>query len=89
MIGYANYVDKQRKDDPELDSDSPSEPVTFEQGPGGLPLLPAEAKGIRGSETAKGAQEVIRAYFSRHYRKVCTLKILMPLTFLGRTCHRL
>jgi hypothetical protein len=68
MIGYANYVDKQRKE--EADPESPSEPVNFEHGPGGLPLLPAvEVKGVRGMEISKHAQEIIRAYFLRHYRE--------------------
>lgn len=70
MIGYANYVDKQRKEEAEGDATSISEPVTFEKGPGGLPLLPLEVKGVRGSETAKHAQEIIRAYFLRHYRNI-------------------
>lgn len=70
MIGYANYVDKQRKEEAEGEGSTLSEPVTFEKGPGGLPLLPVEVKGVRGSEIAKHAQEVIRAYFLRHYRNV-------------------
>ena len=49
MIGYANYVDKQRKEEPAMDSDDAPEPVIFEKGPGGLPLLPMEVKGLRGS----------------------------------------
>ena len=70
MIGYANYVDKQRKEDVEGDTSTIPEPVTFEKGSGGLPLLPLEVKGVRGSEIAKHAQEIIRAYFLRHYRNV-------------------
>ena len=34
-----------------------------------LPLLPKELKGVRGGEVAKHATEVIRSYFTRHYRK--------------------
>jgi hypothetical protein len=70
MIGYANYVDRQRKEEVEDDVPHISEPVNFENGPGGLPLLPAEVKGVRGSETTKHAQEIIRSYFLRHYRKL-------------------
>jgi hypothetical protein len=67
MIGYANYVHEQRNEDPE--SSQPAAPINFDSGPGSLPLLPPENKGIRGSEVAKHAQEIIRAYFLRHYRK--------------------
>ena len=66
MIGYANYVDQQRKETISPD-DAPSA-VNFENGPGNLPLLPPEAKGVRGTEIAKNAQEIIRSYFLRHYR---------------------
>jgi hypothetical protein len=69
MIGYANYVDQQRKDGASLDSEPV--PVNFERGPGNLPLLPPEVKGVRGMEIAKNAQEIIRAYFLKHYRKIC------------------
>jgi hypothetical protein len=62
MIGYANYVDKQRKEDSE-ENGSHTEPIHFDKGPGGLPLLPLEVKGVRGMEVAKHAQEIIRAYF--------------------------
>jgi hypothetical protein len=62
MIGYANYVDKQRKEEAEEDP-TISPPINFENRPGGLPLLPLEFKGVRGSEIAKHAQEIIRAYF--------------------------
>ena len=37
-----------------------------------LPLLPKELKGVRGGEVAKHATEVIRSYFTRHYRKSVT-----------------
>ena len=69
MIGYANYVDKQRKDESDEGASSTPEPINFEKGPGGLPLLPSEVKGVRGMEVAKNAKEIIRAYFLRHYRK--------------------
>jgi hypothetical protein len=67
MIGYANYVHEQRNDTSE--PSQPTAPINFDSGPGSLPLLPAENKGVRGSEVAKHAQEVIRAYFLRHYRE--------------------
>src|SRR5258705_298941 len=70
MIGYANYVDKQRKDESDEGAASTPEPINFEKGPGGLPLLPSEVKGVRGMEVAKNAKEIIRAYFLRHYRKL-------------------
>jgi len=63
MIGYANYVDSQRKTEADPDASTTPEPFTFENGPGGLPLLPMEVKGVRGSETAKHAQDIIRSYF--------------------------
>ena len=67
MIGYANYVDKERKHD---DTPEPSSvPVIFERGPAMLPLLPEAVSGVRRTETAKQAQEIVRAYFLRHYRK--------------------
>ena len=69
MIGYANYVDKQRKEDSEEHGSHP-EPIHFDKGPGGLPLLPLEVKGVRGMEVAKHAQEIIRAYFLKHYHKL-------------------
>jgi len=68
MIGYANYVDQERQetgDDPRPCPD----PVNFVKGPGNLPLLPPESKGVRGTEVAQQAKEVIRAYFLRHYRR--------------------
>jgi uncharacterized short protein YbdD (DUF466 family) len=75
MIGYANYVDKQRKKNPNPDSDSAPAPVMFETGPGKLLLLPPEAKGVKGIEIAKNAQEIICAYFLRHYCKILHIKL--------------
>ena len=68
LIGYAQYVDQERnaKADEDL---SAADKINFENGPGMLPLIPMEVKGIRGGEVAKHANEVIRSYFSRHYRK--------------------
>ena len=66
MIGYANYVDQERKET--SNSDGIPIAINFESGPRGLPMLPAELKGVRGMEIAKNAQEIIRAYFLRHYR---------------------
>jgi hypothetical protein len=76
MIGYANYVDSQRKMEADADSSTPPEPFNFENGPGGLPLLPLEIKGVRGLETAKHAQDIIRSYFLRHYRKLSSSQLL-------------
>jgi hypothetical protein len=67
MIGYANYVDKERKETTE--ALSPPAQVKLDKGPGMLPLLPVAVKGVRGSEVAKQAQEIIRSYFLRHYRE--------------------
>jgi hypothetical protein len=69
MIGYANYVGDERKGT-ESTAREPTAPVNFEKGPGELPLLPAALKGARGVELAKQAQEIVRSYFLRHYRKV-------------------
>jgi len=68
MIGYANYVDQERKES--SNSDPVPAPINFERGPRGLPLLPPEIKGVRGMEVARNAQEIIRSYFLRHYREV-------------------
>ena len=68
MIGYVNYVDQQRKDEKEHNPEPAV--MNFERGPGDLPLLPVEVKGVRGTEIAKNAQEIIRAYFLRHYCKI-------------------
>lgn len=84
MIGYANYVDKQRKEDAEGDSSTIPEPVIFEKGAGGLPLLPAEVKGARGAEIAKHAQEIIRGYFLRHYRITCFPFFLSNILLMDR-----
>jgi hypothetical protein len=67
MIGYANYVDEQRKEGGDAEP-SPA-PINFDKGAGGLPLLPSVVKGTRGVEVAKQAKEIIRAYFLRHYRE--------------------
>lgn len=91
MIGYANYVDKQRKEEAVGDPSTISEPITFENGSGGLPLLPLEVKGVRGSEIAKHAQEIIRAYFLRHYRNI-SIFLNWSITLITsriRACHRL
>lgn len=69
MIGYSNYVDQERKDKGEDTEAPPPTSVVFEKGPGNLPLLPPEVKGVRGMEVAQQAKEIIRAYFLRHYRK--------------------
>ena len=76
MIGYANYVDEQRKDNQNGESDPSPSPVILERGEGNLPILPPETKGVKGTEVAKHAQEIIRAYFLRHYRK----KLYFPFT---------
>jgi hypothetical protein len=86
MVGYANYVDRQRKE--ESVPDVVPEPVIFEKGPGDLPLLPPEVKGVKGMEIAKSAQEVIRAYFLRHYR-MSYFRSVKPIHLSSdRACHR-
>jgi hypothetical protein len=67
LIGYADYVSNERKDGDEPE-DKPC-PVTLTAGDGLLPLLPPPVSGVRGTEIAKQAQEIIRAYFLRHYRE--------------------
>lgn len=67
LIGYADYVNAERKGDG--DCDAKPAPVTLIAGDGLLPLLPPPINGVRGTETAKQAQEIIRAYFLRHYRE--------------------
>lgn len=68
IINYANYVKDQRSEEKKEEEVVPA-PVLFNSGPGGLPLLPAPVHGARSTEIAKHAQEVIRAYFLRHYRE--------------------
>jgi hypothetical protein len=72
VIGYANYVNEEWKDKSEEITPSPE--VTLNVGPAQLPLLPPAVKGPRGWEVSQRAQEIIRAYFTKHYRK--------PLVFL-------
>ena len=67
IIGYAQYVDTERNE--KAEEDTGADKISFADGPGMLPLIPTEAKGVRGLEPAKHTQEVIRSYFSRHYRK--------------------
>ena len=69
VIGYAQYVDQERTKESEDVSQETSGFVNYENGPGMLPLLLKELKGVRGVEVAKHANEIIRAYFLRHYRK--------------------
>jgi hypothetical protein len=67
VIGYADYVAAERQDtgEPEV---KPT-PVTLNSGAGLLPLLPPAVNGVRGTEIARQAQEIVRAYFLRHYRE--------------------
>jgi hypothetical protein len=58
MIGYANYVDMQRKEDG-TDNPEPA-PVNFVNGPGDLPLLPPEEKEVKGMEIAKNAHKYFK-----------------------------
>jgi len=69
MISYSNYVDQERKNKGEDTEAPPLTSVVFEKGPGNLPLLPPEVKGVRGMEVAQQAKEIIRTYFLCHYRK--------------------
>ena len=66
MIGYAQYVETM-KNDIETDSILVPQPPKYRNGPGMLPLLPPETKGVRGKEVARNAKEIIRAFFQRHY----------------------
>jgi hypothetical protein len=67
LIGYADYVTTERQ--VEGDPEPRPAPVTLNSGEGLLPLLPPPVNGVRGTEIAKHAQEIIRAYFLRHYRE--------------------
>ena len=68
MIGYAEYVKKARTADPAIQNDNKLEDSqVLVQGPGGLPLLPAAVKGVRGEETAKFAGKLVQEYFLEHY----------------------
>ena len=69
MIEYANYIKEQRSEESSPSSDPKSAPVVFEAGAGELPLLPPPVHGARSEEIAKLAKELIRAYFTRHYRR--------------------
>ena len=75
IIGYAQYVDQETKESSTDETGFGPESnqfTNFEVGPGMLPLLPKELKGVRGGEVAKHATEVIRSYFTRHYHKSVT-----------------
>lgn len=67
IINYANYVKEQRDENPEEEEVGPV-PVLFTAGPGDLPLLPVAVHGVRSTEIARLAKEIVRAYFHRHYR---------------------
>ena len=69
VIGYANYVKQQKMAAPEPMVEPSPAPVVLESGPGQLPLIPPMVQGIRGTEVAKQVKDIIRAYFSRHYRE--------------------
>ena len=74
LIEYANYIRDQRNEEQKLE-DPASAPVVFEAGAGGLPLLPPPVHGVRSTEIAKQAKEVIRAYFLRHYSRMIVLSL--------------
>jgi len=67
MMGYAQYIQEQKKTEVEQEISEINKPLNYKNGPGMLPLLPPENKGVRGSEVAKTAREIIRSYFQRHY----------------------
>lgn len=70
MMGYAEYIQEHKMSDgDEKEVSAMNKPLNYENGPGMLPFLPAEIKGVRGSEVAKSAREIIRSYFQRHYSK--------------------
>lgn len=74
MMGYTQYVQKQKNEDGTQDADQ-DKPLNYESGPGMLPLLPAESKGVKGKEIAKAAREIIRSYFQRHYSECSNILI--------------
>ena len=55
MMGYAQYVQKQKNEDGTQDADQ-DKPLNYESGPGMLPLLPGETKGVKGQRDSKGCQ---------------------------------
>jgi hypothetical protein len=77
IVNYANYVAQQREEEQNVDATDSVEPINFERGPGMLPLLPGAVNGVRGIEVGKQAQEILRAYFLRHYRQYFLLRQLM------------
>jgi hypothetical protein len=89
IVGYANYVDQQRKEESEPEMDD-MEPINFDSGPGMLPLLPEAVHGVRGIEVGKDAQEIIRAYFLCHYRKPWAYRPSLHSLMMcfPRTCDR-
>ena len=66
-MGYAQYIQDHKKNEVGNDTLPINKPVSYKNGPDMLPVLPAEFKGVRGSEVAKSAKEIIRSYFQRHY----------------------
>ena len=79
-MGYAQYVQEQKNGDNKVKNDKVTD-LNYENGPGMLPLLPAEVKGIRGKEVAKGAKEIIRSFFQRHYSGSLTGLLIHFSTF--------
>ena len=67
MMGYAKYVNAERTSAESVPV-VPT-PITFDTGLGMLPMLSPATKGARGVEITKQAQDIVRAYFNRHYRE--------------------
>lgn len=68
-MGYAQYVQSHTNEEDRTEAESDTR-VTYENGPGMLPLLPTEFKGVRGMEVAKSGKDIIRSYFQRHYSRL-------------------
>jgi hypothetical protein len=80
MMGYAQYIQEHKMNGEEKEVSAMNKPLNYENGPGMLPLLPAEIKGVRGSEVAKSAREIIRSYFQRHYSKLGQFYLIIVFT---------
>jgi hypothetical protein len=69
MMGYAQYVQSHQNEEDECKVESDAA-LSYINGPGMLPLLPTEVKGVRGVEVAKSGRDIIRSYFQRHYSEL-------------------
>ncbi|MDX6295884.1 MAG: hypothetical protein QOH50_5054 [Kribbellaceae bacterium] len=74
ILDYTRYVREKLEDKPIGLEETTGKFNTnlMVMGPGGLPLLPKPALGVRGHEIVEILKEVVREYFTIHYSGSCT-----------------